>query len=78
MRLRAYIYDRRGARCSIQTSLISINHKTESMKDRAMKLQKIKEKLIDFILLTLVHLYTRPIVGINNIQSVLKFLKCFC
>ena len=44
-------------RCSIQTSLISINHKTESMKERAMKLERLQEKLIDFTLLTLVHLY---------------------
>ena len=59
--------------CSIQTSLILINHK--SMKGRAMKLQRIQENLLDFILLTLVHLYMRPIGSTNNTQPVLKFLR---
>ena len=41
----ANVYKKRKyfTRCSIQTSLISINYKTESMTDRAMKLQRIQE-----------------------------------
>ena len=50
----------------------------QSMKYRAMKLQRIREKLIDFILLTLVQLYMHPIGSTKNIQLVLKFLECSC